>query len=490
MREVVVSVLPITIIVLLLHFTVAPLETAVLVRFLMGAVLIVFGLTVFLVGIEIGVTPLGAQCGRIVARNGKIILIIGIGLLLGFLISIAEPGLIVLAHQVNFVSGGTISDTSILLIVSLGMALLLALAFLRIAFGWSLRAVLTVLYLLIGVMAIFATPDFLAISFDASGATTGVLAVPFMLALATGVASLKRSGTQTESDNFGLVAVTSTGAIIAVLLMQQFVSLGDHIGEIDITPDVYNQYLLSPFVHAIPTVLLDTVIAIGPLLLIAAAFQLTAFKLHRADFFRLLFGFGLTSLGLIIFLLGVNGGFMEVGALVGGRLADLPNPVIVLIGFVLGVVTILAEPAVYVLTHEIEAITHGIVSRLSVLVALSIGVGLAIALAMLRIVVADLNLWHFILPGYIVALGLAYLVPDLFVGLGFDAGGVATGPITATFTLAFTQGIANETPRASVLVDGFGMIALVAMMPIITVQVLGLVFKARHPTEGAEPSPA
>jgi len=480
MKEVVVSVAPITAIVLLLHFFVVPLEAPVLVRFFIGAVLVVIGLTLFLVGVDIAVTPLGSLSGKFIARNRKIWLIVAIGLIFGFLISVAEPGLIVLAQQVNLVSGGVISDMNILLIVSAGMAALVALAFLRIAFGWSLRVVLTILYLIIGVMAIFATSNFLAISFDASGATTGVLAVPFMLALATGVARLKRNGEPTESDNFGLVAIASTGAIIAVLIMQNFTTMGEHIPEADITPEQTTQ-LLTPFFQEIPSVFRDTLIAIGPLIFIAVVLQFIAFKLPWDGFKKLVKGFGYTFVGLIVFLLGVNAGFMEVGTLLGDGLADSSNITIVLLGFVLGVVTIVAEPAVNVLTHEIEEITHGAVSRRSVLIALATGVGLAIAIAMMRIVIPSLSLWHFLLPGYLISLILAYLVPDMFVGMAFDAGGVATGPITATFILAFTQGVAHATAGASILIDGFGMIALVAMMPIITVQLLGLVYRAKHP---------
>jgi len=452
----------------------------VLLRFLIGVGLIIVGLSLFLVGIDTGVTPLGSLSGGFVARNQKLWLVVAIGLLLGFLISIAEPGLIVLAHQVGFVSGGAITDMNILLFVSIGMALMLVLAFLRIAYSWPLKIVLTLLYLVIGIMAVFASSDFLAISFDASGATTGVLAVPFMLALATGVARLKRNGEPEESDNFGLVAITSTGAIMAVLLMQNFVTMGTPPDEIDLTADPVGGFF-QPFTQALPSVLRDTVVAIGPLLLIAIVLQIIAFRLPKAKLLSLLKGFLLTFVGLVIFLLGVNAGFMEVGALLGDALSNLPDPLIVLIGLVLGIVTILAEPAVYVLTHEIEEVTHGTVKRIPVLFALAVGVGLAIAFAMLRIVTPGFSLWHILLPGYLLSMVLAFLVPDLFVGLAWDAGGVATGPITATFILAYTQGVANATPQANVLIDGFGMIALVAMMPIITLQILGLVFRVRHP---------
>ena len=479
LKEIFFAVLPVTIIVLLLHFFATPMELPVLFRFLIGAVLVVIGLGLFLTGVDFGVTPLGALSGEFVAKHRKLLLMVLVGLVLGFLISIAEPGLIVLSNQVSQVSGGAISFLSILLAVSAGMGVMMVIGFMRMAYGWPLRIVLTIFYLLIGILALFATSDFLAISFDASGATTGVIAVPFILALATGIAKLKRKGEADESDNFGLVAITSIGAIIAVLLLQNFTHIGEIYGEFDVTL-AQGDTLFSPFIREMPGVLQDSLVAMVPLILVSIILQFIAFKLPRAEFFRMLTGFGLAFIGLIVFFLGVNGGFMNVGALVGNALSALPTGIIVLVGFALGVVTIIAEPAVYVLTHEIEHITHGNVKRIPVLLTLAGGVGVAIAIAMLRIVIPGLNLWHFLLPGYIIALILAYLAPDLFVGLAWDAGGVATGPITATFILAFTHGVANATPHANVLIDGFGMIALVAMMPIITLQVFGLVYRLKN----------
>jgi len=473
------AVLPITVIVLLLHFTLTPLEGPMLGRFLIGALLIVVGLMFFLIGVDIGITPLGSLSGSAITKSNKIWIVIISGLILGFFISIAEPGLIVLANQVAGVTGGLISSISILVVVSTGMAIMLAIGFMRIVFNFPLHILLLIFYVLTGALAIFSSPEFMAISFDASGATTGVLAVPFILALATGVAKLKNNSQAAEEDSFGLVAITSVGAIIAVLLMQLFSNVTEFGG--DLTSELTTSTsLLRPFLDELPGVIQEGFTSLLPLVVILVVLQKFAFKLNKKSFRRMLKGFAYTFIGLIIFLTGVNAGFMEVGTWIGSILATDNHVLLIVIGFILGVVTIMAEPAVYVLTHQIEEITNGSVKRISVLVALCLGVGAAIGLSMLRIVVPGIQLWHFLLPGYIISLGMSFFVPKLFVGMAFDAGGVATGPMTATFILAFTLGAAEAVESASILVDGFGMIAAVAMTPIITLQILGFIFQMKQ----------
>lgn len=474
------AVMPITVIVLLLHFTLTPLEGPMLGRFLIGAVLIIVGLVFFLIGVDMGITPLGSLSGSAIARSKKLWIVILSGLILGFFISMSEPGLIVLANQVASVTGGLISSISILVVVSVGMSIMLAIGFVRLVFNLPLHILLLIFYVITGLLAIFSSQEFMAIAFDASGATTGVLAVPFILALATGVAKLKNNGQASEEDSFGLVAITSVGAIIGVLLMDLFSNVTDFSG--DLYPEIiYTTSLIQPFLDIFPETLLEGVTSLLPLVVILIVLQFIAFKLNKKEFQKILAGFGYTFVGLVIFLIGVNAGFMEVGSEIGRTLATMENPAfLIVIGFIVGVVTILAEPAVYVLTHQIESITNGSVKRKSVSVALCLGVGVAIALSMLRIVVPGIQLWYFLLPGYIISLAMTFFVPKLFVGMAFDAGGVATGPMTATFILAFTLGAAEAVESATILIDGFGMIAAVAMTPIITLQILGFLFQMKQ----------
>lgn len=406
-------------------------------------------------------------------------------MILGFFISIAEPGLLVLADQVGFVTSGQISSMSILMIVSIGLALMLALGFLRIFYNYPLYKMLMVLYVLIFGLSIFTSREFLAISFDASGATTGILAVPFILSLSLGISKMKKDSKASEKDSFGLVAIASTGAILGVMLLDLFTKNTSFNADIESVVTVSDS-ILKPFIALIPDMLFESIIAMSPLVVILLVLQKAVFKLQKREFRKMVNGFIYGFIGLVIFLIGVNGGFMDVGTSIGTALALLDNKVpIVIIGFIIGLVTIIAEPAVHVLTHQIEEVTSGYVKRIAVLVPLSLGVGLAVALSVIRILIPEIQLMHYLVPGYIISLGLMFVVPKLFVGIAFDAGGVATGPMTATFILAFVQGAAHSYEGADMLVDGFGMIAMVAMAPIITLQLLGLVFQSKAKKKGA-----
>jgi len=483
LKEVLYSVLPITIIVLILHFTLTPIETPQIIRFLLGAVLIIIGLTIFLLGVDIGITPIGNTMGSAIVKSNKVQIVVISGLLLGFFISIAEPDLHILAGQVDSVTSGLIPKNAIVVVVSLGIAVMLAGGLTRIVYNIPLYKVLTAIYFVIFILALFTSPEFLAIAFDASGATTGALTVPFILALAMGVSKLKKDSKSSEKDSFGLVAIASAGAILYVIIMS-IISKSDKITGVLESSKTYTTSIISPFIEKLPAIAGESIIALSPILIIFLIFQKISFKLSKSQFRKILFGILFTFVGLVLFLLGVNAGFMEVGSIVGYKMASMDNHAYVIItGFILGMVTILAEPAVYVLTHQIEDVTSGYVRRSVVMVTLALGVALAVALSIVRILIPEIQLWHYLLPGYIISIIMTYFVPKLFVGIAFDSGGVASGPMTATFILAFTQGAADAIEGANVLVDGFGVIAMVAMTPLIALQILGLIFKVRSKKE-------
>ncbi len=483
-KEVLFSVLPITIIVLILNFTLVPMEVNLIIRFLIGSLFVVIGLTIFLLGVDIGVAPLGSLTGKSLAKSNKLWIVLIAGLVLGFFISIAEPGLMVLANQVNLVTSGQIPGLTILLVVSIGMAVMIALGFLRIFYNIPLYKVLMGIYFLIFALALFTSPELMAIAFDASGATTGILAVPFILSLSVGISKLKKDSKASEKDSFGLVALASSGAIIAVMLLDIFSPTNTFSATLELAVSSSNS-IIRPFINGIPSYLKESLLALLPLLIILLILQIISFKLKKRDLRKLITGFIFAFIGLFLFLLGVNTGFMDVGTSIGSSLALLDNKAyIISYGFILGVVTILAEPAVNVLTHQIEEVTSGYVKRKAVLVSLTIGVGFAVALSVVRVLVPEIELWHYLLPGYIISIAMMFFTPKLFVGIAFDAGGVATGPVTATFILAFIQGAANAFEGADLMIDGFGMIAMVAMAPIITLQALGLIFAFKSKKKG------
>lgn len=482
-KEVLSSVIPIILIVVILNFTLTPLETPIFIRFLIGAIFLMIGLTIFLIGVDIGITPIGNHMGKALARTNKLWLVAIAGLILGFFISVAEPDLHILAGQVDSVSSGLISKGSIVVIVSIGIAIMLSAGLARIVYNFQLYKLLTIIYSIIFILACISSREFLAISFDASGATTGALTVPFILALGIGVSKLKKDSKASENDSFGLVAIASTGAIISVMIMSIISKTDEITGSLE--SNAISDSIFGPFISKIYKVGIEIIVALLPILVLFLVFQKLSFKLPRREVRKILFGLLFTFIGLVLFLTGVNAGFMDAGTLMGYSLAALDNKFfVILVGFVLGVVTILAEPAVYVLTHQIEDVTSGYVKRSVVMFTLAIGVGIAVALSVVRILIPELQLGQYLLPGYLIALALTYFVPKLFVGIAFDSGGVASGPMTAAFILAYTQGAAEAVEGANVLIDGFGVIAMVAMTPLIALQILGLIFKVKSKKGG------
>lgn len=479
LKESLFSVLPITAIVILLHFTLTPISVPELIRFIIGSVLIVVGLTVFLLGVDICITPIGKTVGGAIVKFNKVWIVVVAGLALGFFISIAEPDLHIFAGQVQAVTSGLISKNILVVVVSVGVAILISIGLARIIYSFPLHIMLFILYGVILVLALFSSPEFLAFSFDASGATTGALTVPFILALAAGVSNLKKNSKSSENDSFGLVGIASGGAIVAVLFMS-VVSKSDKITGTLQSATSSSESIFLPFLEKLPVIAVEVLIALSPILIFFLIFQYASMKMPWTTVRKILFGALFTFLGLVAFLLGVNAGFMSVGSDVGFKLASMDNKLyLIVVSFIIGLVTILAEPAVSVLTHQVEDVTSGYVKRKLVMATLSLGVASAITMSVLRILVPQISLWHFLLPGYIISIAMTFFVPSLFVGIAFDSGGVASGPMTATFILAFTQGAAGATQGADVVADGFGVIALVAMTPLIALQILGLIYKIK-----------
>ena len=482
LKEVSSAVSSVVAIVIILHFTsIAPLTGTMLFRFIAGALLIVIGLSILLVGIDIGIMPFGSHMGNSFLKSNKIIFVIVVGFLLGFFINIAEPDLQVLARQVAAVTDNLLSMGVILVAVSLGTGTLLAIGIIRIVKQFALNMIYVITYGILALMSLFLVFYFsqnklaisLAIGFDASGATTGALTVPLVLALSVGIAAMRKDSKTAEDDSFGLVGVMSAGAILGVLLLNMFVGTDGISGKL---PDSGNY----SFMELVGHMALESIISIAPVIVMLIVFQIKDFHLSHKSFRRILQGFLYTYIGLVIFLVGVNSGFMKVGNEIGRSLASYENKAILVgLGFLLGMFVILTEPAVYVLTQQIENVTSGYIKRKTVLVTLSAGVACAVGLAMLRTVLPAIQLWHYILPGFFIGCLLTFFVPKIFIGIAFDSGGVASGPMTATFVLAFAQGASDALPHSNIIMDSFGVISMVAMTPVIALQVLGLIYKVK-----------
>ena len=471
-KESLASVLPITAIVLLLSITIVPMEVGTLMLFLTGAVLLIVGMGFFQLGAEIAMTPLGQGVGGRLVKSKSILWIAAVCFAMGAIITISEPDLQVLANQV-----ASIPNQVLIWTVATGVGVFTTIAVLRILFKISLAKMLTVLYVLLFLLSFFAPSEFIAVAFDAGGVTTGPMTVPFIMALGVGVASI-RSDKNAEADSFGLVALCSIGPILAVMLLGFFYEMEDGV----VAASVIHSYadtveLGGGYLRAIPEYMGEVALALAPIVGFFLLFQVFALHLRRVPFLKIIIGLVYTYVGLVLFLVGVNVGFSSLGTILGAQLAIQSPWLLVPIAMVMGWFIISAEPAVHVLNKQVEEISAGAVSEKAMGLSLSIAIALATGLAMVRVLTGISILW-FVVPGFVIALAMSFFVPPIFTAIAFDSGGVASGPMTATFMLPFAMG-ACEAVGGNVITDAFGLVSLVAMMPLITVQVMGAVYVVR-----------
>lgn len=469
-KEALVSVLPVTIIVLLLNLTPwISLSTREMWVFIGSAVFLILGIGLFNLGADIAMQPMGEAIGTSLMKTKKVKIIAVVCFIMGLLITIAEPDLTVLAAQVSAV----INPTLLIVSIGVGVGLFLVLAILKIIFKKELSFMLIFFY-----MAMFAVAslvilngngDFLSLAFDSGGVTTGPITVPFIMSLGVGIAATV-GGRNANENSFGLIALCSIGPILAIL----FLGIGI---DGNITYEVPNysisDNLFSTILHELLMKSKEVLIALGLIVIFFLIIQFIFIKLPKKRLIKLAIGILYTFLGLVIFLSSVTVGFMPIGYKLGLEIAQNNKVLIAVFGFVIGLVVVLAEPAVHVLTKQVEEITTGGVSKKTMLLALSIAVGISICLAMIRIIF-DFSILYFIIPGYFISLGLSFFVPKIYTAIAFDSGGVASGPLTSTFILPFAIGACVQLHgEAAVIRDAFGVVAMVAMTPLITIQLLG-----------------
>ncbi len=469
-QEALLSALPITAIVYVLSLT--PwfnFSTAELITFTIGAVLLVIGLGLFSLGADMAMTPMGAHVGSGLSRQKKLTLLLAVCFVLGMLITIAEPDLQVLAKQVSAVMNGTV----LVYAVGIGVGLFLVFAILKIVFRRSLASILMLFYMLMFALSLMLVVNgndaLLPMSFDSGGVTTGPITVPFIMALGVGISSVL-GDRHSQENSFGLVSLCSVGPILAVLVLGIFSS-----NDLTYTvPDysVSNQ-IIESFVHTALHTCKEVALALGLIVVFFLACQMIFLKLSRKRLLKIGLGVIFTYIGLVMFLTGVNVGFMPIGYKLGYELAQLNEGVLVLLGLLMGVLVVLAEPAIHVLNQQVEEVTGGYVSKKSMMLGLCIGVGASIALSMIRIIF-DFSIVYYVIPGYFLSLALSLFVPPVYTAIAFDSGGVASGPMTSGFILPFATGVCVCLQgEAAVLRDAFGVVAVVAMTPLITIQLLG-----------------
>ena len=465
-KESLSSVLPITAIVFLLSISIAPLDPGTLVLFLFGAILLIGGMGFFTLGVDMSMTPMGEGVGVEVSRARHLIVPIVLYFLLGVLATVAEPDLQVLAEQVP-----SIDNPVLIWTVAIGVGIFLVIAAMRIRMAVPLRRLLLVFYFIVFALAALAPANFIPVSFDSGGVTTGPITVPFIMALGVGIAST-RSDKNSASDSFGLVSLCSIGPILSVLLLGSIYRPEQAVPHTTSIPDVSTTLEAAQYFWvSLPAYFREVAVALIPIAGLFLVFQVVTRRFKGNELLRIGLGLVYTYLGLVLFLCGVNVGFMPAGQLIGATVASSPNRWLL-------VPIVKAGPAVSVLTKQVEEVSNGSITHKAMGHALSIGVCVSVGLAMLR-VLTGLNIFWLLIPGYAISLGLTFFVPPIFTGIAFDSGGVASGPMTATFLLPFAQG-ACQALGGDVMTDAFGIVAMVAMTPLVTIQIMGLSSVVRH----------
>lgn len=472
-KESLQAVLPISIIVVILHFTLAPMPFWTLMLFLGGSLLLIVGMGIFSMGADMAMMPIGEAVGGALTKSRKLWLIVIASFILGVVVTIAEPDLQILTKQVP-----SVPDLVLVSAVAFGVGLFLVLALLRILFGFPLSIMFITAYILVFLAASLAPADFLPVSFDTGGVTTGPITVPFILALGVGVSAV-RGGRSAEEDSFGLCALCSIGPVLAVLILGIFFHAegADYAfeasGAADSLPHMLALYWagLRQFFPEVSYILM-------PIVLIFIIFQIVHLRLARTQLIRILMGVVYTLIGLTIFLTGVNIGFMPAGTYMGAHLAELSYSWgLIPLAAVLGLFVVFAEPATHVLNKQVEDLTNGAISRRMMMAGVSVGVSVAFILCIVR-VLSGLSIWYFLLPGYIIALAMIYFTPKIFTAIAFDSGGVAAGTMTAAFLLPFVVGIC-EARGGNIMTDAFGVVGMVATFPLITLQILGIIYNVK-----------
>ena len=479
LKEAAASVLPVTAIVAVLCLALVRVDVGLMLSFLLGSGLLILGMGLFTLGAELSMSRIGNLIGAKMTKSRKLWFILAVSFLLGVAITMAEPDLQVLATNVP-----AIDKTVLIVTVSVGVGLFLMLCMVRILFSVSLRLLLIVFYALLFLGAFLSDAGFLSVAFDSGGVTTGPMTVPFIMALGVGI-SATRSDRHAADDSFGLVALCSIGPVMAVMLLGAIYPTDTQadvnmvIGGFETTVELGGAYLRS-----LPTYMLEVAMALLPIFVFFLLFQVFSLRLRRLPLTKIVMGVGYTFLGLVLFLTGVNVGFSPLGYVLGKELVTSGlSALLIPLAMLMGWFIIDAEPAVHILNKQVEELTSGAISAKAMGLSLSVAVALANGLAMVR-VLTGLPILYFLLPGYAVALGLSFFVPRTFTAIAFDSGGVASGPLTATFMLPLAMGACTAL-GGNVMTDAFGLVALVAMMPLITVQVMGgiYVLKSRTKTD-------
>ena len=464
---------------LILHVAFVPLPCSLLMTFAKGTLIVIAGLTFFLHGMELSIMPIGSLLGSAIMRSKKVFFILISGAVIAFLVAVAEPNLLILGKQVEENVAG-LSSITLLLISSVGLAVAITLSLIRSIFQVPFKLIIFIVYALIFVLSIFASELYVSIALDAGGAITGPLTVPFIISFGVGSASV-RGDIKAHDDNFGYTGLGVAAPVLMVLIYAVFVRLikGTTISPIENPVEVVSQLSSSAsLLQLLPSTLMSVFISILPVIAVFLVFQFCMLHLPPEALRRIIMGFIYSYIGLCLFFLGTNTAFIPVAETLGSKIATLSfNWIAIPIAFVMGGAVVCSEPSAHALMKEVEEVSEGNIRASLMLFSLAIGTSFFVALALVRIFF-ELSIWAIIIPSYIVIFFLLLFSPSLFSAIAFDSGSVASGPISSAFVLPMAMGFSAKFSQTS-STNAFGLIAMTSLAPLITIQILGILFEMK-----------
>ena len=463
-----VTILPIAVFVMFIVLL-TPADKSISISFILSALLLIFGSSLFTFGAEISMELIGNKIGKSLVKSKKVWLILIVGFIIGTIVTVAEPDLLVLAEQLT-----SIPKFLLILIISIGVGVCVSLAACRSLFGLNLNVMLIIGFIIIFILMFFVPLDFIPVAFDSGGVTTGTMSIPFILTLGMGLVS-SRIDKKAREGSFGLVALASTGPIIMVLLLGMFMN---YESGMSFDSSIYTHFSFADYVIQLGKCFKDVIISISPIIVVFIIYYFITKKVSKREMRKIIFGTFITILGLTIFLTASNVGFLNMGYYLGSYISGTDYkmwliPIIMILSFFIAI----AEPAVVILLDQIEEFTEGGISNNLLKIALALGVSIASGLAMYRVFTGT-SFMIYAFVGYGIALLLTFFIPKVFTAIAFDAGGATGGSLTTTFLLPMAIG-ACVTIGGNVYTDAFGLASMVSLVPIITIEIVGFIYSLK-----------
>ncbi len=453
------SVLPLVGFVLLVHFTMYKFSSSLLINFFIGCAVLIVGQVIFLTGIDNSIVPMGQFVGNSVTDQKKFYIFVIFGFIFGVLTTVAEPDLQVLAGKIN-ASGFGIPKMLVLIGAGVGVGALISIGLIRIVTKHSLGLILFILYGIIAVLGIFVSEKGFAMCLDAGACTTGVVTSPFLLALGIGVSKMvSANGSSSDEENFGLIALSSAGPIIVMLVFTMIFSGNSSTSEV-----------VASNTPLWLSTLQDVSFSLFPLFIAFFVFELIFIKISKTERTKLLLGSCVTFVGLYLFLYGIEFGLTNMGEEFGKALASVNKlPITIAICASLGFSLAFCEPSIRILAGQVEDATNRNLKVPFIMIFMGVSIFLSIALVILQSTY-NFSIWWI----FGILYGLSFLmmpfVSKLFTSIAFDSSGVATGTITVAFMFPIIAGLNGS-------LGGFGTLGIMGIVPVFVMELLGIIFR-------------